>query len=87
VTLPRDTVYATVMIITTGVVGLCTMSCGLAHREQSFRVDGAGGARQATLSLVFLLDALVAIVGLAKVLSHPHEQFVEAVHLPEGPSR
>ncbi len=32
-TLPRDTVYATVMIITTGVVGLCTMSCGLAHRE------------------------------------------------------
>ena len=29
VTLPRDTVYATVMSITTGVVGLCTMICGL----------------------------------------------------------
>ena len=28
-TLPRDTVYATVMIITTGVVGLCTMIGGL----------------------------------------------------------
>ena len=158
-TLPRDTVCATVMIITTGVVGLCTMIGGLAHREQSFRVDGAGGglaalivlavvtlvlpdftittgvgtysrgqslfvavisaalwgifvfvqtvrhrdyflphdnhARpeehalppslgHATLSLVFLLVALVAVVGLAKVLSHPLEEFVEAVHLPRS---
>ena len=147
------------MIITTGVVGLCTMIGGLAHREQSFRVDGAGGGlaalivlavvtlvlpdftittgvgtysrgqslfvavisavlwgifvfvqtvrhrdyflpqddhahpeehalppsrRQATLSLVFLLVALVAVVGLAKVLSHPLEDFVEASYLPRG---
>ena len=50
-TLPRDTVYATVMIITTGVVGLCTMIGGLAHREQSFRVDGAGGGLAALIVL------------------------------------
>ena len=50
-TLPRDTVYATVMIITTGVVGLCTMIGGLAHREQSFRVDGAGGGLPALIVL------------------------------------
>jgi Ca2+:H+ antiporter len=158
-TLPRDTVYATVMIITTGVVGLCTLIGGLAHREQSFRVDGAGGGlaalivlavvtlvlpdytittgvgtysraqaifaavvsaalwgifvfvqtvrhrdyflphddhalpdehalppsrRQATLSFVLLIVALVAVVGLAKVLSHPLEEFVEVFHLPRG---
>ena len=40
--------------------------------------------RQATLSLVFLLVALVTVVGLAKVLSHPLEEFVEAFHLPRG---
>jgi Ca2+/H+ antiporter len=44
--------------------------------------------RQATLSLVFLLVALVAVVGLAKVLSHLLEEFVEAFHLPlESPFR
>ena len=47
----RDTVHATVMIITTGVVGLCTMIGGLAHREQSFRVDGAGGGLAALIVL------------------------------------
>jgi Ca2+:H+ antiporter len=158
-TLPRDTVYATVMIITTGVVGLCTLIGGLAHREQSFRVEGAGGGlaalivlavvtlvlpdftittgvgtysrgqaifaaavsaalwgifvfvqtvrhrdyflphddhalptehapppsrRQAATSFVLLLVALVSVVGLAKLLSHPLEELVEAFHLPRG---
>jgi Ca2+:H+ antiporter len=158
-TLPRDTVYATVMIITTGVVGLCTLIGGLAHREQSFRVEGAGGGlaalivlavvtlvlpdftittgvgtysrgqslfaaavsaalwgifvfvqtvrhrdyflphddhalptehaqppsrRQAATNFVLLLIALVSVVGLAKVLSHPLEELVEAFHLPRG---
>jgi len=157
--LPRDTVYATVMIITTGVVGLCTLIGGLAHREQSFRVEGAGGGlaalivlavvtlvlpnlttttdigtysrsqslfaaaisaalwgifvfvqtirhrdyflphddnahpdehapppsrRQAAVSFGLLLVALVTVVGLAKVLSHPLEELVEALQLPRG---
>ena len=46
--LPRDTIYAAMMIICNGVVGLCMLVGGLAHREQSFRVEGAerghGGA-------------------------------------------
>src|SRR4029453_8637987 len=37
-TLPRDTIYAAVMIICTGVVRLCVLVGGLAHHEQSFRV-------------------------------------------------
>ena len=40
--LPRDSIYAAVMIICTGVVGLSVLVGGLAHREQSFRVEGAG---------------------------------------------
>lgn len=40
--LPRDAIYAAVMIICNGVVGLCLLLGGLAHREQSFRVEGAG---------------------------------------------
>ena len=40
--LPRDSIYAAVMIICTGVVGTCILLGGLAHREQTFRVEGAG---------------------------------------------
>src|SRR5215471_7113560 len=40
--LPRDAIYAAVMIICNGVVGLCFLLGGLVHREQSFRVEGAG---------------------------------------------
>src|SRR4029450_13865476 len=55
--LPRDTIYAAVMIICNGVVGLCLLFGGLAHREQSFRVEGAGAGLAAlivmsTLTLV-----------------------------------
>ena len=40
--LPRDSIYAAVMIICTGVVGICILLGGLVHREQTFRVEGAG---------------------------------------------
>ena len=55
--LPRDTIYAAVMIICTGVLGLCVLVGGLAHREQSFRPEGAGAGLAAlivmsTLTLV-----------------------------------
>ena len=55
--LPRDTVFATIMIICNGVVGLCLLVGGLRHYEQQFRVEGAISALAylialATLSLV-----------------------------------
>ena len=40
-TLARDTVYAVVMIICTGLVGLRILIGGLHHGEQGFRVTGA----------------------------------------------
>jgi Ca2+:H+ antiporter len=39
--LARDTVYAVVMIVCNGLVGLCILSGGLRFREQSFDVTGA----------------------------------------------
>jgi len=56
--LARDSVYAAVMIICTGVIGLCVLAGALRHREQSFRIEGAGPA----------LAALVTLATLALVL-------------------
>ena len=56
--LTRDAVYAAVMIICNGVVGLCILLGGIAHREQTFRVEGAGAG----------LAALIVMSALALVL-------------------
>jgi Ca2+:H+ antiporter len=57
-TLPRDTIYAAVMIICTGVVGICLLAGGISHHEQTFRLEGTNSA----------LSALVALAGLSLVL-------------------
>lgn len=57
-TLPRDTIYSAVMIICTGVVGLCLLLGGLSHHEQTIRIEGNNSA----------LAALVALAGLSLVL-------------------
>jgi len=53
--LARDTVYAAVMIICNGVIGLCILVGGLRHREQSFRIEGAGPAFAALVALAALV--------------------------------
>lgn len=37
----RDTVFAAVMIVLNGIVGLCLVVGGIRHHEQGFRADGA----------------------------------------------
>src|SRR5215467_2455994 len=49
--LPRDSIYAAVMIICNGVVGLCVLLGGLAHHEQSFRVEGSSAGLAALIAL------------------------------------
>jgi len=56
--IPRDTLYAAVMIICNGVVGICILVGGLAHHEQTFRVEGSSAG----------LAALIAMSALALVL-------------------
>src|SRR5215470_16686745 len=53
--LARDTMYATVMIIANGVVGACILLGALRHREQSFRIEGAGPALAALATLATLV--------------------------------
>jgi Ca2+:H+ antiporter len=55
---PRDTIYAAIMLICTGVVGACVLVGGMAHYEQSFRVEGANAG----------LAALIALAALSLVL-------------------
>jgi Ca2+:H+ antiporter len=57
-TLPRDTIFAAVMIICNGVVGVCLLVGGWHHREQSFRIEGTNSG----------LAALVALATLSLVL-------------------
>ena len=42
--LPRDTVFAAIMICCNGIVGLCLLVGGIRHREQGFQVQGASAA-------------------------------------------
>jgi Ca2+:H+ antiporter len=58
--LARDALYAAVMIICTGVVGLCLLMGSLAHREQRFRVEGAGAGLAALIVLASLTLVLPA---------------------------
>ena len=53
--LARDTIYATVMIIVSGVVGICVFVGGLRYGEQEFRIEGAGPAFAGLVTLATLV--------------------------------
>lgn len=50
-TLARDTLFAAVMIICNGVVGICVLVGGWRHHEQLFRVEGATAGYAALIAL------------------------------------
>jgi Ca2+:H+ antiporter len=52
--LARDTVFAAVMIILNGIIGLCLLVGGLMHREQSFSLDCVSAALVALGAIVIL---------------------------------
>src|ERR1700722_20042986 len=52
--LARDTVFAAVMIILNGIIGLCLLVGGIKHREQSFSLDGVSAALVALGTIVIL---------------------------------
>jgi Ca2+:H+ antiporter len=52
--LARDTVFAAVMIILNGIIGLCLLVGGLRHREQSFSLDGVSAALVALATIVIM---------------------------------
>ncbi|HZQ01570.1 MAG TPA: ionic transporter y4hA [Reyranella sp.] len=52
--LARDTVFAAVMIVCNGIVGLCLLVGGARHREQGFQVTGASAALAVLAALTVL---------------------------------
>jgi Ca2+:H+ antiporter len=56
--LARDTVFAAVMIILNGIVGLCLLIGGGLHREQSFGLHGVS-ASLATLAAIIVLTLVL----------------------------
>jgi Ca2+:H+ antiporter len=56
--LARDTVFAAVMIILTGMVGVCMLLGGSRHGEQQFGLYGVSGAR-ATLAAIAVLTMVL----------------------------
>jgi Ca2+:H+ antiporter len=57
-TVARDTVFAAVMIVLNGVVGLCLIAGGRRHFEQTFQLQGASSA----LAVLGTLAALALIL-------------------------
>ncbi len=57
-TLARDTVFAVVMIVCNGLVGICILAGGLRHREQDFQISGSS----LYLSVLFVLATITLIL-------------------------
>jgi Ca2+:H+ antiporter len=67
--LARDTVFAAVMLVLNGVVGLCLVFGGARHHEQSFQEQGASAA----LSVLGTLAAIALIVpNYTRAIPGPH---------------
>src|SRR4030095_8401707 len=56
--LARDTVFAVVMIVCNGLVGLCIFIGGLRYREQDFQVSGSN----LYLSVLFVMATITLIM-------------------------
>ena len=57
-TLARDTIFAAVMIILNGIVGICLLVGGMRHREQSYGLEGVS-ASLTTLSAITVLTLIL----------------------------
>lgn len=91
----RDTVFAAVMIVLNGVIGLCLVLGGRRHREQSFQLNAASAALAvlgtlATLSLVLpnfvtagkpqqFAAIQLVVIGLVSVVLYGVFLFVQTV--------
>ena len=57
-TLGRDTMFAVLMIVLNGVVGLCLLTGGLRYHQQSYNLQGAG----AYLALIIPLSVIALVL-------------------------
>jgi Ca2+:H+ antiporter len=52
--LARDTVFAAVILVCNGIVGICLLAGGVRHREQGFQLQGANAALAVLIALTTL---------------------------------
>jgi Ca2+:H+ antiporter len=76
--LARDTVFATVMIICNGVVGLCLLVGSLKHHVLGFRVEGTSPALAVLATLATLTLVLPAFTSSTPGPTFSHSQLVFA---------
>ncbi len=76
--LPRDTIFAAIMLICTGVVGICMVVGALHHHEQRFQLDGAKAALAAIVTLAGLSLVLPTFTTSSPVGTYTPSQFVLA---------
>ena len=81
--LARDTVFAAVMIVCNGIVGLCLLMGGARYREQEFQVHGASAAMAvlAVLTSLTLILPNFAARELGPLYSRPQLVFAGLVSL------
>jgi Ca2+:H+ antiporter len=63
--LARDTVFAAIMIVMNGIVGLCLLWGGARHHEQGFQIQGASAALAILAALTTLTLVLPNVVASA----------------------
>ena len=73
-TLPRDTVYAAIMLILNGLVGLCLLVGGIRHREQYFVLEGVSAALCVLAAMATLVLVLPTLAPGAATPSYSHAQ-------------
>ena len=81
--LARDTVFAAVMIVCNGIVGLCLLMGGARYREQEFRIQGASAAMGvlAALTTLTLILPNFAARELGPLYSKPQLIFAGLISL------
>ncbi len=79
----RDTVFAAVMIILSGIVGLCLVVGGAHHHEQSFGLDGVTATLAAIAAIVVMTLVLpnYTTPGIKAAYSASQLGFIAAVSL------
>ena len=81
--LARDTVFAVVMIILTGIVGLCLLIGGMLYKEQVFKLDGAN-VSLSTLAAIVVLTLILpnyTVTAAGPVYSASQLAFISLVSL------
>nr|WP_244481516.1 ionic transporter y4hA [Rhizobium sp. Root1203] len=63
--LARDTVFAAVMIVMNGIVGLCLLLGGMRHHEQGFQLQGASAALAVLAAMTTLTMVVPNVVAKA----------------------